>query len=244
MARIRIGTSGWRYDDWRGAFYPEDLKASDWLAYCAARFPTIEINNSFYRLPEEATLAAWRDAVPNGFRFAIKANRYVTHMKKLKEPDEGAARMLARFRALGDRLGPVLYQCPPRWKANPERLAAFLDALPSDIPATFEFRDASWFSDEIYALLGRHGAALCLSDHPDSTLAYEVTAPFVYVRLHGTELYVGSYDGRTLRGWAKRLAGWAAEGRDVWAYFDNDIKAAAPGDAQRLREMVRAETGG
>lgn len=243
MTRIRIGTSGWRYDDWRGSFYPEDLDGSAWLAHYAERFPTVEINNSFYRLPEEATLAGWRDAVPEGFRFAVKANRYVTHMKKLKEPAEGAARMLARFRTLDPTLGPVLYQCPPRWKANTARLATFLEALPADVPATFEFREASWFSEEIYALLREHGAALCLSDHPDATLAYEITGPFVYIRLHGTELYAGNYDGRTLRAWARRIAGWAEAGRDVWCFFDNDIKAAAPHDAQRLTEMVQSEAG-
>lgn len=242
-ARIRIGTSGWRYDDWRGAFYPDDVKPPSWLAYYGRRFPAVEINNSFYKLPEEKTLRTWRDAAPEGFMFAAKANRFVTHMKKLKDPEEGLQRMMQRFRLLGDRLGPVLYQCPPKWKANAERLEAFLEALPKNVPAAFEFREDSWYGDEVLELLDKHGAALCLSDHPAATVVGTPPGPFVYVRLHGAELYQGSYDGRTLRGWASRIAGWQQEGRDVWCFFDNDIKAAAPGDAARLAEMLGVDLG-
>ena len=182
-----IGTSGWHYDHWKGPFYPKDLSATGFLEHYAGLFPTAEINNSFYRLPEEKTLAGWRETTPKGFVFSVKASRYLTHMKKLKDPDEPLERLLDRVSALGDKLGSILFQLPPRWKINSERLESFLDVLPENHRYAFEFRDASWFDDEVYGLLTEYGASFCVYDLDGQTSPKEVTADFVYVRLHGPE---------------------------------------------------------
>ncbi|HEY9854310.1 MAG TPA: DUF72 domain-containing protein, partial [Stenomitos sp.] len=162
MGEIRIGTSGWHYAHWHGTFYPAELPTSAWLDYYCRCFDTVEINNSFYRLPSETTLAAWRDAVPAGFSFAAKASRYLTHMKKLKDPESALHTFLPRLEALGPTLGPILFQLPPRWRLNLERFAAFLAVLPRTHRYAFEFRDPSWHVSEVYALLRRHGMAYCV----------------------------------------------------------------------------------
>src|SRR5215217_2193905 len=146
---IRIGTSGWHYEHWRGPFYPENLSKGGFLEYYAGHFDTAEINNSFYRLPEKKTLVRWRETVPEGFVFSVKASRYLTHMKKLKDPREPLGRLLDRVSVLGTRLGPILFQLPPRWRANPERLQGLLEILPENHRYAFEFRDPSWFDDKI-----------------------------------------------------------------------------------------------
>lgn len=240
LPRMHIGTSGWTYPHWRGAFYPEDLRDDQRLRFYAARLTSVEINNSFYRLPEESTLVRWRDATPADFVFAAKASRYITHMKKLKDPQASADRFMERMDVLGDKLGPILFQLPPHWRLNTNRLARFLETLDSDRRFAFEFRDPSWFDDRVYALLERHNCALCIYELAGMRSPRELTADFVYVRLHGPrEAYRGSYDTRALARWAAALSAWRSEGRDFFCYFDNDEAGYAVRDALRLVDMLK-----
>lgn len=237
--RIHIGTSGWHYAHWVGPFYPSCLHSDDFLSHYARSFRTVEINNTFYHLPETATLEAWRDETPPGFVFACKASRYITHMKKLREPARSTARFLEAVRILGDKLGPILFQLPPRWHANAERLEDFLQALPDGLRYAFEFRDESWFTPRIYQVLARHDAALCAYDLMGWRSPAKTTAGFVYLRLHGPcSAYGGNYGGRTLRGWARRLLTWRNTGLDVYCYFNNDQGGYAVQNARHLVDMV------
>jgi uncharacterized protein YecE (DUF72 family) len=237
--RIRIGTSGWSYGHWLGTFYPEGTRQRDLLAIYAERFESVEINRTFYKLPAAGTMTVWQAQTPAGFLFAAKASRYLTHRKKLKDPEEPVGRLLGCVEALGDKLGPVLFQLPPRWRVNPERLGRLLEVLPNRHRYAFEFRDPSWHEPKILELLSKRGAAFCIFDLAGERSPIEVTADFVYIRLHGPgAAYQGSYDGRTLSGWARRIRDWSEAGKDVYCYFDNDEKAYAPQDALRLKEMV------
>lgn len=237
--RIRIGTSGWHYRHWEGSFYPEDLPAGRWLEYYRRHFSTAEINHSFYRLPEARTLEQWKKTVPAGFQFAVKAGRYITHMKKLKEPRQPLSEFFQRIGALGGRLGPILFQLPPRWRRDPGRLESFLKLLPAKGRFTFEFRDPSWFDDRVYRVLEEAGAAFCVYHLAGRISPRKVTADFVYVRLHGPgKAYRGSYSGRDLAGWAGAFSTWARMGKDVYCYFDNDDSGHAPRNALRLKEML------
>jgi uncharacterized protein YecE (DUF72 family) len=236
---IRIGTSGWTYGHWRGVFFPDDLADDDRLRYYAARFDSVEINNSFYQLPSATTLARWRDSVAPEFRFALKASRYITHMKKLKDPSDSIATLLERAGVLGDRVGPILFQLPPRWRFDAQRLADFLDALSDDFRYAFEFRDHSWLDDRSYDLLAAHGAALCIYDLAGFRSPRAITAPFTYVRLHGPAgPYEGSYDAQALSGWAGAFSAWSRQGHDVYCYFDNDQAGNAVANATRLQRML------
>lgn len=246
MSRIHIGTSGWHYKHWHGPFYPEVMRAERLLPFYARHFHTVEVNNSFYKLPSEETFATWRDTSPEGFLFAVKASRFITHMKKLKvEPGQGLFPLLERVDVLGPKLGPILFQLPPLWRFNAERLSTFLESLPLGHRYTFEFRDHSWLNEEAYALLRAHGAAYCLYDIAGFMSPSVVTADFVYVRLHGPipgAAYHGSYSMEALSRWADDCLAWAAEGRDVYVYFDNDIGGHAVHDALRLQGMVEARS--
>jgi uncharacterized protein YecE (DUF72 family) len=237
--RIRIGTSGWQYDHWKGPFYPEDLPKRAFLAHYAARFDTTEVNSFFYGLPKAETVAAWREAVPAGFEFAVKASRYITHMKKLKEPQAGFERFWERARLFGDQLGPVLFQLPPNWRVNADRLRAFLQALPQGPRYAFEFRDESWFIDEVEELLAEHGAAFCAYELGQQASPVTVTTDFAYVRLHGPEAgYAGDYGDAALDAWAARLEEWRQRGLDAYLFFDNDQAGYAALDGLRMRERL------
>ena len=241
---VRIGTSGWEYAHWRGRFYPRGLPADRRLEFYAQRFDTVELNNSFYRLPEAETFAAWRRRVPDGFAFAVKASRYLTHRKRLREPAEPLERLWTRARRLGDRLGPMLYQLPPRWRPNFERLDEFLRTAPRDAPQAIEIRDRRWYGPTLDAALDAAGVALCLHDMPESASPRRRVGPFVYVRFHGAGTrYGGSYASQKLAAWAERMAAWAADGWPVWAYFNNDVEGHAVTDAERLRDMVNRRVG-
>ena len=239
---IRVGTSGWNYDHWVGPFYPDDVPKKDWLRYYARHFDTVEVNNSFYQLPERSTFERWRDSVGEGFVMAVKGSRYVTHMKKLKDPAESVERFCHRVDALGRALGPLLFQLPPRWRFAPDRLDAFLGTLPADRRVVVEPRDPSWFDPRCFEILRDHGAALCIYDLEGDQSPKEVTADFVYVRLHGPSetAYEGSYDAKTLQGWAGAFSTWARQGKDVYCYFDNDQGGNAPRNALALREMLQS----
>lgn len=239
MNRIRIGCSGWNYRHWRARFYPEGMPQKRWFEFYAGHFDTVEINNSFYRLPTAETFAKWREQAPPGFCYAVKANRFLTQAKKLKDCAEPLARMMAPLRALGDRLGPILYQLPPRFRINLERLAEFLALVPADAANVFEFRDASWYVPETYALLAGHGASLCLHDMPGSATERIAAGPVAYVRFHGAGgKYWGRYGDEMLLSWAEWMVAQARNGRPVWAYFNNDIDAHAIDDARTLKAMV------
>ena len=237
--QARIGCSGWQYKHWRGTFYPADLPQSRWFEHYASIFDTVEINNSFYRLPERGTFASWAARAPMRFEFAVKASRFLTHMKKLKDPEEPIDRLFSRMRGLGRRLGPVLYQLPPGWKADIERFRDFLQALPRSARHVVEFREPSWYGREIRELMERYRVALCLHDMPGSATGHERVGPFVYVRFHGAiGKYGGSYSDDRLRRWADWLNVQRAAGWDVYAYFNNDVGGHAPRNALTLRRMM------
>jgi uncharacterized protein YecE (DUF72 family) len=234
--RLRVGTSGWQYRHWRGVFYPPDLPVARWLDYYAARFDTVEVNNTFYHLPEPSAFDAWRARAPRGFCYALKFSRFATHLKRLREPAEPIARFLAGARRLGPCLGPILVQLPPRWRADPARLDAFLAAAPRGRRWAVEFRDPRWLVPDVYAVLRRHRAALCvhdlLPDHPR-----ERTARWTYLRFHGVA-YGGAYAPARLRAEAVRIRRDLAAGIDVYAYFNNDVGGYAVTDALALRACV------
>ena len=238
-ARAWIGTSGFEYDHWRGEAYPRELPRSRWLEAYAEQFDTVELNATFYRLPAAETFERWGRRVPAGFRFAVKASRYLTHARRLREPAEPLERLWTRAARLGGRFGPVLYQLPPRWKPNLERLEAFAAAVPRDHPQAVEIRDRRWYRPDVLDVLDRAGLALCLHDMPGSVTRPLPVGPFVYLRFHGSgERYGGRYPHQRLRAWADRIAAWTGEGLTVWAYFNNDIGGHAVRDADRLRAMV------
>lgn len=238
---IRVGCSGWQYKHWRGDFYPPDMPQSRWLEHYATVFDTVEVNNTFYRLPEGATFASWKRRVPRGFLFAVKASRYLTHMKKLKDPAEPLALLLSRARILGPTLGPILYQLPPRWPLTAvslERLDRFLETLPARRLHAIEFREPSWYDEDVMARLERHRVALCLHDMAGSASGRRAVGPFVYARFHGVQKYSGSYGDTSLEQWAEWLSLQAREGKRVFAYFNNDTGGHAPRDAIRLRRNI------
>jgi uncharacterized protein YecE (DUF72 family) len=237
---IRIGCSGWNYRHWRGIFYPDRLPVKDWFAFYATNFDTVEINNSFYRLPKAETFAAWRKQAPPDFRYAVKANRFLTQAKKLKDCEEPVARMMAPVRHLGETLGPVLYQLPPMLRINLDRLESFLTLLPGDVTHVFEFRDTSWYAEETLAMLDRFGAGFVAHDFPAIASPRWAVGKVAYVRFHGgVGKYYGRYPDEVLLAWAEWMAAQAEAGRPVWAYFNNDGEAAAIDDALTLKTMMR-----
>ncbi|MGK6355097.1 DUF72 domain-containing protein [Sphingomonas sp. DT-207] len=218
FAAIRIGCSGWIYRHWRGRFYPEKLAVKNWFAFYAEHFDTVEINNSFYRLPKAETFDAWREQAPPGFRYAVKANRFLTQAKKLKDCAEPLERMMPPFRHLGEALGPILYQLPPRFRLNLERLESFLQIVPKDVTSVFEFRDKSWYADEVFALLDRYGASFCTHDMPGLESPRNAVGPVAYLRFHGGQgKYWGRYSDEALLAAADWMAAQARAGREVWA---------------------------
>lgn len=240
MPELRIGTSGYEYDGWRGRLYPRRLDRDEWLGHYASRFSSVELNTTFYGLPDEATVRRWREAVPGDFRFAVKLSRYGSHMKRLKDPREWLERFEGAVSPLGRHLGPVLAQLPPRWHRDPERLAGFLEAAPDSWRICVEVRDPDWLHRSVYEVLREHGAALCihdlLEDHPRLT-----TADWVYLRFHGPDRrkpYTGSYAPQALSGAARRIRRHLDEGRDVYAYFNNDDSGHAVEDALDLKRYL------
>ncbi len=239
---IRIGCSGWNYRSWRDGFYPKGLPASRWLEHYATVFDTVEVNTTFYRLARRDAVQRWVRQTPEGFCFAVKASRYLTHMKRLTDLDRGVQRLYEPLEPLADagRLGPMLWQLPPNFHRDGERLARALDALPPGRHA-FEFRHPSWFCDDVYELLRRHGVALAIGDRPGLDFqTFEITADFTYVRFHhGRRGRRGNYSETELREWAQRIARWARD-VDVYAYFNNDWEVFAPRNARALLRMLGA----
>ena len=239
--RAWIGTSGFHYKHWMGTFYPPGMRPPEFLRYYAERFRTVELNNPFYRMPTDEALEGWREGSPDGFLFAVKASRFITHMKKLADPEKSIRKFFDGMEILGDKLGPVLFQLPPRWTVNVERLYEFLEALPKGNRYAFEFREESWLRQDVYDLLERYNAAVCAYDFDYRQSPVVVTGDLMYVRLHGPGArYRGSYSDEALGVWAGRMREWLENGIDVYCYFDNDEAAYAVKDALRLRELVGA----
>ena len=238
---IWVGTSGWQYRDWRGRFYPDDLPQDRWLAWYADRFPTVEVNNTFYRLPERSAFERWREQTPSGTMISVKVSRYLTHTLRLRDPREPIERLWARAEGLGPRLGALLFQLPPRFGAEPERLRAVLSFLPAGVEAAFEFRDPSWHRPEVYRVLEERNAALVWADRLGQTPAPPRTADHAYVRFHqGAETQPG-YPADVLRRRADEIA--RLDVRTVRIYFNNDQSGAATQDAASMTGLLRERLG-
>ncbi|MEI2578423.1 DUF72 domain-containing protein [Scytonema sp. PRP1] len=240
MGKLQIGTSGWVYKHWMGIFYPLHLPSNQQLSFYAQNFSTVEINFSFYRLPERSVFESWREQTPSGFVFAVKGSRYLTHMKKLKDPQEPLSRLMERVEGLQEKLGPILFQFPHTWHLNLERLQPFLVLLQTypQQRFTFEFRHSSWLIPQVYKLLEHAGAALCLPVSPTVPLDVRLTAPWTYIRMHTGQYGVG-YSDEELSIWANRIRLFLQQEADVYIYFNNDPDGHAIRDAQHLCRLLR-----
>lgn len=240
MARILIGTSGWHYASWRGPFFPQGLPIKNQLQYYASQFETTELNGVFYRTPTPETVRNWREQTGEPFVFAWKASKYITHWKRLSDRSANSlALMEQRISLLGRKVGPILFQLPPQFEADADRLASFFKFLSRKRRYAFEFRHPSWYQPRILRMLAEENISLCLSDHHDAPAPWKRTADFVYVRGHGPGgRYRGHYRGDTLAAWSRRLMSWKRQGCDVYVYFDNDQKSAAPADALKLKRLL------
>jgi uncharacterized protein YecE (DUF72 family) len=237
--KVHIGTSGWHYKHWCGPFYADKLPVAKMLPCYIEHFDTVEINNSFYRLPTEETLASWYRQTPHGFCFAVKASRYITHNRKLKDPKETPKKLMDVIGTLKGKLGPILFQLPPSWRVNAERLEEFLAELPRQHRYAFEFRNATWNVAPVYETLRRHNAAYCMFELAGFQSPIELTADFTYVRLHGPgKAYQGDYSAEALRTWAQRIEAWQEQLKHIFVYFDNDQAGFAAKNALELRQMV------
>lgn len=242
--RVHVGTSGWHYKHWLGDFYPEKLPAKEMLSFYTQHFDTVEINNTFYHLPADSTFNAWRDSSPKNFLYVLKGSRFITHMKKLKDPQTSTAKFFHGAELLEEKLGPILFQLPPRWQLDLDRLSEFLEALPKQHRYTFEFRDQSWLVQPVYDLLQRHNAAVCIYDFASRPTPFQITSDFTYVRFHGPgeAKYAGSYPESALQEWARRIRDWLPELSAVYVYFNNDVGGHAVRNARRLRELLNSAT--
>ncbi|HEX8411478.1 MAG TPA: DUF72 domain-containing protein [Thermoanaerobaculia bacterium] len=240
-AEIRIGTSGYHYKHWLGTYYPEGMKANQMLAHYLRDFDTVELNNTFYQLPNESTFDAWRDNTPRDFLYAVKGSRFITHMIKLKDAQRGLTNFMPRAERLGPKLGPILWQLPPHWKVNVERLEEFLSLLPEKHRYTFELRNATWMTDEVLEVLKKHNAAFCIYELAGYQSPIEITADWTYIRLHGPTSfkYQGSYSDEQLAEWADRIRAWSRKMKAIYVYFDNDDSAYAVYNAIALKRMVK-----
>ena len=240
MARVLVGTSGWSYASWRGPFFPMELPAKRRLEYYASQFETVELNGVFYRTPTTKSVERWRDETGRRFVFSWKASKFITHWKRLSENSINSLQLLDdRLSILGDKVGPILFQLPPDFSADAGRLGTFLTLLPERRRYSFEFRHPSWYAPKILGMLADRNIALCISDHHDAPAPWELTADFVYLRGHGPRgRYEGRYSRATLAAWRKSIQVWQGSHCDVYVYFDNDQKSAAPMDALALLRLL------
>jgi uncharacterized protein YecE (DUF72 family) len=240
MGELWVGTSGYVYPHWRqGVFYPTGLRQREELAWYSARFRTVELNNPFYRLPEPETFERWRDAVPQGFVFAVKASRYITHVKRLRNPAEPLALFLDHASRLGPKLGPILCQLPPTLQADIAALRGLLDELPADHRWVIEFRHPSWHTPEVYEALGSRGVALCIPVGGRVLPDLVTTAPFAYIRMHAGQGPGGGFTGEQLHAWARRIRALGRADKACYVYFNNDRDGHAPRDARALLDLLR-----
>ena len=250
MAKVLIGTSGWQYKDWsfdyaqdkQNYFYPPKLPISGWLEYYSQNFKTVEVNATFYHQMKPETFVKWAKVVPKNFIFSVKANRFITHVKRLLDCGDPLKRLLEQVKGLGDKLGPVLFQLPPRWKVDRERLSTFLNELRtmnSDLRVAFEFRDKSWFNDKIFKILKSQNVAVVINDSANFPKTEEIAADFTYIRFHGpSALYSSEYSDPELRIWAGKIKKWLKNKINVYAYFNNDVGGFAVGNAKTLNSML------
>jgi uncharacterized protein YecE (DUF72 family) len=239
--KIHIGTSGWHYSHWSGVFYHEGMKEKEYLEYYSGFFDTVEINSSFYHLPLRTTFARWKEITSENFIFSVKASRYITHQKKLKDAAESVSLFLERTENLEEKLGMILFQLPPGWDFNRESFAEFLEKLPVGRKYAFEFRNHGWINDSVFQLLSSHKMTFCVFDLEGYTTPKQVTSNQVYVRLHGPGgAYQGSYSEEALSEWANDLGEWSSRGIDVFCYFNNDQAGYAVKNAMRLSEILKA----
>jgi len=250
MGKAWVGTSGWSYPHWaEGVFYPKGLRPSQWLPFYAQHFSTVEINSSFYRLPRREVFEAWREKTPPGFSFAVKASRFLTHVKKLTEIEEPLQRLWANVQGLGEKLGPLLFQLPPSLPYGKERLEGFLRSLSHQTGegrcrAALEVRNPTWLCSECYDLLSESGVALCLSDWPDLSVSGPITARFLFIRRHGpNQLYASEYSQTQLQKEAQQVGDWLNQGKDVFIYFNNDAFGWAVENARTLADMLQEAEG-
>jgi uncharacterized protein YecE (DUF72 family) len=238
---VFVGTSGWHYKHWKGPFYPAHLPPDQFLSFYSEHFDTVELNTTFYRLPPPTVPIQWKKNTPPDFCFAAKGSRFLTHMKKLRDAEAGVEKFFDRIRGLGKKLGPLVFQLPPQWPVDEQRLESFLKVLPRRRRYAFEFRNPTWNTARVYDLLAKHNAALCIFHLAGFQSPIELTADFTYIRLHGPGAkYQGSYDNRALQFWAKRIEAWGLAASYV--YFDNDQAAYAPKNAARLRQILDGST--
>jgi uncharacterized protein YecE (DUF72 family) len=245
MPRILIGTSGWHYGSWRGPFFPDGLPVKAQLQYYASQFATAELNGVFYRTPTPEAVRGWAAATGRDFIFSWKASKFITHWKRLSDKCDSSLDLLEqRISLLGAKAGPILFQLPPQFAMDAGRLSAFTELLSERRRYAFEFRHPSWYQPEIFRILKGRNIALCLSDHHDAPSPWRRTADFVYIRGHGPGgRYEGRYGAGVLTEWATRIRSWKKQGCDVYVYFDNDIKSAAPADALQLRGLLASAVG-
>ena len=242
MASYYIGTSGWHYDDWRGRFYPEKMQKSQWLEFYAEHFSTVELNNTFYRLPSERAVDNWGKTVPSGFVFSVKVSRFITHVKKLKDTGEALSNFMSRISPLQDKVGPLLYQLPPRLQRNDELLTDFLHGLPSKHKHVIEFRHKSWLNEHVFDILQSYNTGLCVFEMPDLSCPMLATTDFAYIRFHGRDsLYSSCYTDEELSVWANNISELAAKLETVYIYFNNDVAGYALKNAVTLRDYLERE---
>ena len=231
--QIRIGTSGWNYPEWKGPFYPDDIKPAAMLPYYARHFSTVEVNNTFYRMPTAKVVGGWAAAVPADFTFVLKAPQRITHFARLRDVDEPVRVFCDTARTLGPRLGPLLFQLPPNFKVDAGRLADLLALLPPDVRAAFEFRNATWFTDHVYTRLAARNAALCIADNDDGATPAVATADWGYLRLRAT-----GYTDDDLGGWLGTIRRVGGAWRDAFVFFKHEDKGTGPAFGARLRELL------
>ncbi len=239
--KLFIGASGWSYGDWEdGVFYPKKLPKTDQLIFYAKNFKTVELNVSFYHLMSAKTFQNWRQKTPQNFVFAVKASRFITHIKKLKDANEPWKNFINNAKYLEEKLGPILFQLPPKWKRNSDRLENFVKILPDHYKYVFEFREKTWFCDEIYKILNKKNIALCFSDSPSFPFEEKITASFIYIRFHGPgSLYNSYYSKKQLKNWAEKIKKYLSDGLDVYGYFNNDTCGYATKNAKELIELLK-----
>jgi uncharacterized protein YecE (DUF72 family) len=239
VARYYIGTSGWHYDDWRGIFYPDKLPKAGWLEFYASHFPTLELNNTFYRLPPETVFTKWYESTPPGFIFSVKVSRYITHIKRLKDCAKEVDNFMSRATLLKDKLGPLLYQLPPGLHRDDDRLKAFLDVLPRGFKHVIEFRHASWFEDGVFEILHKYNTGFCIFNMPKLTSPLISTSDFAYIRFHGKDsLYSSSYSDEEMEDWAEKITALAKKIKAAYIYFNNDTAGYALRNAETLRSIL------
>lgn len=236
---LYIGTSGWSYSDWQDTFYPQNIKTNEWLNHYSHEFSTVEINTTFYHTPRVKTLVNWYEQVPFEFTFSVKANRFITHLKRLKDCKESVDYFYDNVKHLKTKIGPILFQLPPSFKNNKDLLSEFISNLKQENKHVFEFRHISWFTKEIYDLLNQNSIGLCITDLNGVLSPEEVTTDFTYIRLHGPQkAYKGSYGKSKLNTWKKKIEKWISSKISVYCYFDNDEKGYAIQDAKTLKSLI------